>query len=89
MYNLRTRGKDGFMHAIKTIFDGKGFTPKQPIPVQGHYEVVITFIEPIAEKIADPSKHVIKLGFLRDKVPPLPDSFFDPLPEEELQLWGL
>jgi len=34
-------------------------------------------------------KREIKFGFLKDKVPPLPDSFFDPLPEEELQLWGL
>ena len=28
-----------------------------------------------------------KLGFLSG--PPLPDSFFDPLPEEDLQAWGL
>ena len=27
------------------------------------------------------------LGFM--DVPPLPESFFDPLPEEELQAWGL
>ena len=27
-------------------------------------------------------------GILKDKVPPLPDSFFfDPLPEEELRAW--
>lgn len=30
-----------------------------------------------------------QLGFLKDKVPPLPDSFFDPLPEEDLKAWGL
>jgi len=29
----------------------------------------------------------IKLGFVKGS--PLPDSFFDPLPEEELQAWGL
>ena len=28
-----------------------------------------------------------KVGFL--DIPPLPESFFDPLPEEELQAWGL
>jgi len=28
-----------------------------------------------------------RLGFV--KAPPLPDSFFDPLPEEDLQAWGL
>jgi len=30
-----------------------------------------------------------QLGFLKDKVPELPDSFFDPLSEEDLQAWGL
>ena len=28
----------------------------------------------------------MKIGFLKD-LPPLPDSFFDPMTEEELQLW--
>ena len=73
------------MQAIKAVYDGFSFKPKQPIPVQGHYDVVITFIEPIAEI----QKRGIRLGFLKDKLPPLPDSFFDPLPEEELELWGL
>lgn len=30
-----------------------------------------------------------KLKFDFVKGPPLPESFFDPLPEEELQAWGL
>ena len=30
-----------------------------------------------------------ELGFVKGTVPDLPDSFFDPLPEEELELWGL
>jgi len=30
-----------------------------------------------------------QLGFLKGVVPPLPDSFFDQLPEEDLQAWGL
>jgi len=36
-----------------------------------------------------PAKRNYKLniGFLPG--PPLPDSFFEPLPEEELQAWGL
>jgi len=34
-------------------------------------------------------KPMRKFDFLADKIPPLPDSFFDPLPEEELQAWGL
>ena len=71
------------MQAIKAVYDGEGFTPKQPIPVKGRYEVVITFIEPIAGKQEEKPKREIRLGFLKDKIPPLPDSFFDPLPEEE------
>ena len=35
------------MQAIKAVYDGTSFTPTQPIPVQGNYEVVITFIEQI------------------------------------------
>ena len=34
------------MQAIRAIYDGVGFKPKQPIPVQENYEVVITFLEP-------------------------------------------
>ena len=35
------------MQAIKAVYDGFTFQPRQPVPVQGHYEVVITFLEPI------------------------------------------
>ena len=38
------------MEAIKAIYDGVNFKPKQPIPVKGQYEVVITFIEPITSE---------------------------------------
>ncbi|MDR1412727.1 MAG: type II toxin-antitoxin system prevent-host-death family antitoxin [Actinomycetes bacterium] len=38
------------------------------------------------ELIEKPAKR--ELGFLKDlDLPPLPDSFFDPLPEDELALW--
>jgi hypothetical protein len=46
-----------------------------------------------AENEAEESKHEemrgnkINIGFLPG--PELPDSFFDPLPEEDLQAWGL
>ena len=36
------------MQAIKAVFDGANFKPKQAIPVRGQYEVVITFIEQIS-----------------------------------------
>ena len=35
------------MQAIKAIYDGASFTPTQPVPVQGHYDVIITFVKPI------------------------------------------
>ena len=50
-------------------------------------EVIILPAEDIAQEQSKPPKR--QLGFLKDKVPPLPDSFFDPLPEEDLQAWGL
>jgi len=76
------------MQAIKAVYDGMAFTPTQPIPIQGHYEVIITFVAPIPTG-EEPARREIKLGFLKDKIPPLPDSFFEPLPEEELELWGV
>ena len=36
------------MQAIKAIYDGVQFKPRQPIPVSGQYEVVITFVEQIS-----------------------------------------
>jgi len=36
------------MQAIKAIYDGVNFNPKQAIPVNGQYEVVITFVEQIS-----------------------------------------
>jgi len=36
------------MQAIKAVFDGVTFKPKQIIPVSGQYEVVITFVEQIS-----------------------------------------
>jgi len=41
------------MYAVKAIYDGINFKPKQPISVKGQYEVVITFLEPVAEVITD------------------------------------
>ena len=41
------------------------------------------------KKATKEQRREINFGFLKDKVPPLPDSFFDPLPEEELQAWEM
>jgi len=44
------------MFAIKALYDGTGFKPKEPIPVNEEYEVVITFTAPV-KKSKDRSKH--------------------------------
>jgi hypothetical protein len=36
-----------YMYAIKGIYDGNFIKPDEPIPVEGKYEVVITFTKPI------------------------------------------
>ena len=41
--------EDYIMHAIRAIYDGTNFKPKQPIPVKENYEVIITFVEPVKE----------------------------------------
>ena len=49
-------------------------------------EIILTPIldTEVKEKSEKPKR---KMNFV--DVPPLPESFFEPLPEEELQLWGL
>jgi predicted DNA-binding antitoxin AbrB/MazE fold protein len=37
------------MHAIKALYDGTNFKPKEPIPVNEEYEVVITFTTPVKD----------------------------------------
>jgi hypothetical protein len=32
------------MYAIKAVYDGFSFLPKQSVPVKGKYEVIITFM---------------------------------------------
>jgi hypothetical protein len=50
---------------------------------------VQVIILPAENSATKEPKREIQFGFLKGIVPPLPDSFFDPLPEEELQAWGL
>jgi predicted DNA-binding antitoxin AbrB/MazE fold protein len=37
------------MQAIKAVYKDNVFKPLEPVPVSGDYEVVITFIEPVAD----------------------------------------
>ena len=38
------------METIKGIYDGKNFLPIEPVPVEGNYEVTITFTKPMMTK---------------------------------------
>jgi len=48
-------------------------------------EVIILPVQKEKSEDTDDSKSGIKFGFMPG--PSLPDSFFDPLPEEDLQEW--
>ena len=56
------------MQAIKAIYDGTNFTPKQPIPVEGKYEVVITFLEPISTTEKTPVRPPFEYNCLSGKI---------------------
>jgi predicted DNA-binding antitoxin AbrB/MazE fold protein len=49
MYDNRNDWRN-IMQAINAVFDGNYFKPLEPIPVEGKYEVVITFTKPIDTK---------------------------------------
>jgi hypothetical protein len=76
------------MQAYEGYFEDGRFTPiGASARITGRRRVIMTVLdEPVPE---EPKPLKRPLGFLKDKVPPLPDSFFDPLPEEDLQAWGL
>jgi len=72
------------MYAVKAVYDGVNFKPKQPISVRGKYEVVITFLEPVEDIVSceDPKKLPLSelRGFLKGKVW-MADDFNAPLEE--------
>ena len=57
------------------------------LPMALRNKKVEVIILPAKDEVANKPKRKRRLGFI--KLPPLPESFFDPLPEEELQAWGL
>ena len=59
----QTKGKGDTMQAIKAVFDGVNFKPKEPIPVEGKYEVIITFVEEVSSSYDADKQEKIK----RDK----------------------
>jgi len=57
------------------------------LPAHLQNKKVEVVISPIEETILENPKRQLTLDFLKGIE--LPESFFDPLPEEELELWGL
>ena len=35
------------MYAVKAIYDGHNFKLDAPVPIEGKYEVIITFMKPV------------------------------------------
>jgi len=71
------------MYAVKAIYDGVNFKPTQPISVEGKYEVVITFLEPMKDVDVTQAKKRPRseiIGLLKGKVW-MADDFNDPLEE--------
>jgi predicted DNA-binding antitoxin AbrB/MazE fold protein len=62
------------MLAIKAVYDGKVFKPKEPIPVNGEYEVVITFTTPIQ------STKIGEKRFSKEEKDKITNSLFGVLP---------
>ena len=63
------------MYAVKTIYDGTNFKSKQPIPVSGAYEVIITFVEPVYNDAVRPR---FDYGSMKGKIK-MPADFDAPL----------
>ena len=68
------------MYAVKAIYDGVNFKPTQPIAVEGRYEVIITFVEPIENDT--PSDLPFKRGCMKGKMW-MADDFDAPLEDFE------
>jgi len=73
------------MYAVKAIYDGVNFKPTQPISIKEEYEVIITFLEPVAKVTVD-TKQIKKhprsafIGSWKDKIW-MSDDFNEPLDE--------
>ena len=75
------------MEFVRKTMDSSVLYNLFDIPPALRDKKVDVIILPADGVISEEAKQKIRLGFV--KGPPLPESFFDPLPEEELQAWGL
>jgi len=73
------------MYAVKALYDDGKIKLKNPISVKGQYEVVVTFLEPVEDEIAD-AKQIKKnprsefIGSWKGKIR-MADDFNEPLDE--------
>ena len=75
--------------------NGKFYSFGKTVQLPEKRRVVITVLEDIqksnveqdANSLDTKPNYKCRIGFL--DIPPLPSSFFEPLPEEELDAWGL
>ena len=66
------------------------YTSGRAIELPEKKRVIITIFDDMQNAYGGEQSKAVKkrnIGFMEG--PPLPDSFFDPLPEEELELWGV
>jgi len=54
------------MYAVKALYDGVNFKPKQPIAIKEQYEVIITFVEPV--KKTNTTTLPYERGCMKDKM---------------------
>jgi predicted DNA-binding antitoxin AbrB/MazE fold protein len=69
------------MYAVKALYDGVSFKPKQPIAIKEEYEVIITFVEPVKKDTVRPP---FGLGCMKGKITEADDhDWFKPLDDFE------
>jgi len=68
------------MYAVKALYDGVNFKPKQPIAIKEQYEVIITFVEPV--KKAKTTTAPFRRGCMKGKMW-IADDFNAPLEDFE------
>jgi len=64
------------MYAINAVYDGISFKPKEPIPVNEEYKVVITFTDPVKKSETIPKR------FSRTEKDEIINSLFGILPPD-------
>jgi hypothetical protein len=75
------------MEFVRLTIDSSELSGIIDLPLSLRDRQVDVIILPAEHGTTQPKKTRRQLGFVN--VPPLPESFFDPLLEDELRAWGL